>query len=206
MPKGKLPEMGPIRINRTSGAIGQANDAAAKQIKETMGMMYNALQKGIMPKQMLNIGDDTIEGLYAQAYNLYNAGKYQDASYLFLVLMMLDPNQPKHLLGSAACLHRMGKYEKAGQIYILCSSIDPSNPLPHFHAADCYIKLKALPLAHMCLKNTIQCCADKKEFAVIKERATAMLEVVVQEVEAMGGFPGIGSRENEEVPDQPPAE
>jgi len=185
MPKGGSEDFENIRTGVTTNATEGANKAAAGQIKETLEAMYKGIEKGIMPKQMLNVGDDTIEGIYTQAYMLYNQGKFQDAGYLFVVLMLLDPNQSKFHLGSAACLHRLGKYEKAAQVYLLSSSLDQANPLPHFHAADCYIKLKALPLAQMCLKNAIACCGEKKEFELVKERATLMLGALDEEMKKL---------------------
>ncbi len=184
MPKGEEVDISAIRKGiheageRTSETIGA-------QLRETLNMMYEAIKKGIQPKQMLKIGDETLEGIYTQAYLFYNKGDFKDAAYLFVILMMLDPMEPKYALGSGACLHRLGKYEKAAQVYLLSSSRDPQNPLPHFHAADCYIKLKALPLADMCLKNAINCCGDKKEYELIKERATLMLQAVSEELDAM---------------------
>src|SRR5262249_28738689 len=117
-------------------------------------------------------------------YNLYNQGKFTDASYIFIVLMVLDPNQIKFQLGAAACLHRLGKYERAAQVYLVTSALDQTNPLPHFHAADCYIKMGALPIAEMCLKNTLECCGEKPEHAIVKERAQLMLSAVREELAA----------------------
>lgn len=191
MSKGNTPEFLKGRPMHIAGAMSGAGDAAASQIKETLAMMYSAIEKGIEPKKMLSVGDDTVEGLYSQAYTLYNTGKYNEAQYLFVILMMLNPNEPKHVLGSAACLHRLGKYDKAAQIYVLASALDKDNPLPNFHAADCYIKMKALPLADMCLRNAIKSCGDKKEFSVVRDRATLMLKAVDDEIQALGGFPGI---------------
>lgn len=185
MPKGGSQDFENIRVGTTVAGTEGANKAAADQIKETLDSMYKAVKQGIMPKQMLNIGDETIEGLYSQAYLLYNQGKFQESAYLFVVLVVLDPHKAKFQLGSAACLHRLGKYEKAAQIYLISSALDPENPLPHFHAADCYIKLNALPLAQMCLKNAIQLCGEKKEFEVVKERAMLMLTAVDEELEVM---------------------
>jgi len=181
MPKGGAQDFSNIRMGRTISGTEGANIAAAEQIKETLQAMYGAISKGIMPKQILNLDDETLEGLYSQAFMLYNQGKYKDASYIFVVLMLLDPNQFKFQLGAAACLHRLGKYEKAAQVYLLCSALEQQNPLPHFHAADCYIKMQAFPLAEMCLKNAITCCGDKPEHALIKERAILMLKACEQE-------------------------
>lgn len=185
MPKGGSQDFDDIRVGPTVEATEGANKVAAGQLKETLEQMYGAVKQGIMPKQMFNISDETVEGLYTQAYMLYNQGKFQDAAYLFVVLVLLDPNSAKFQLGSAACLHRLGKYEKAAQVYLLSSALDQTNPLPHFHAADCYIKLNALPLAQMCLKNTIECCGQKKEHELVKERAILMLQAVDVELEAM---------------------
>jgi type III secretion system low calcium response chaperone LcrH/SycD len=184
-------EFSKMSIARMTSAVGGAHDAAAAQIKETLTMIFEALKRGVMPKKALGMSEETIEALYTQAYNLYNQGKYNDAAYIFIVLMMLDPTVPKHVLGCAACLHRMGKYEKAAQLYILCSTLDAPNPLPYFHAADCYIKLKALPIADMCLKNTLERCGKNPEHALIRERAELMLKAVDDEIISLGGFPGV---------------
>lgn len=185
MPKGEKSDFEDISVGSTIESTEGANKVVASQIKETLQQMFSAVKQGIMPKQMLNIGDDALEGLYTQAYMLYNQGKYQDASYFFVLLALLDPNQQKFQLGSAACLHRMEKYEKAAQVYLICSALDQTNPLPFFHAADCYIKLNAHPLAEMCLKNAIDCCGAKPEHALVKERATLMLEAVREELKVM---------------------
>ena len=190
-PKISPDDLNNMSIARLTSAVSGSSKAIGDQIKETLIMIFNAQKHGIMPKKALGMTDETIEILYTQAYTLYNQGKFKDAVYLFVILTLLDPETPKHNLGVAACLHRLGKYEKAAQIYMLCSVMDPQNPLPYFHAADCYIKLKALPLADMCLKNTLTRCGDKQEHAIVRERAELMLKAVDEEIVALGGFPGI---------------
>ncbi len=185
MPKDEASDQTGESLGKAIIAGGRSNEAIAGQLKDTVTMMYEAIKKGIIPKQMLKLDDETLEGIYTQAYLFYNQGKFRDASYLFVILMLLDPTQPKYMLGSGACLHRLGKYEKAAQVYLLGSSLDPKNPLPHFHAADCYIKLKALPLADMCLKTAIQCCGEQKEYELVKERATLMQQAISEELDAM---------------------
>ncbi len=184
MPKGGTSDFENIRVGETVEGTEGANIEAADQIKDTLKQMASAVQQGVLPKQMFDVGDDTIEGLYTQAYMLYNQGKFKEASLIFVVLALLDPNQAKFHIGSAACLHRMEKYEKAAQIYLIASALDQQNPLPHFHAADCYIKLNALPLAEMSLNNSIQCCGEKKEFELVKERSLLMLAAVKEEFKA----------------------
>ena len=89
--------------------------------RETVeALITGGAEKGLMPKQALNIGDDTMEAIYSQGYNLYNQGKYKDASYIFRLLMLLDYLTPKYILGLAACLHRLKDFKNAANVYLLC--------------------------------------------------------------------------------------
>src|SRR5260221_14564233 len=110
------------------------------------------MKKGVMPKAALRIGDDTMEEIYTQAYNLYNQGRYKEASYIFRMLMMLDFTTPKYILGLAASLHRMKDYQNASNLYMLCAALDPKNPMPHYHSADCYLQIDAMELAILALQ------------------------------------------------------
>ncbi len=170
-------------LSKMQDALQKINLAAGKQAQDTFkGILETVVKKGIMPKKALQISDDTMEALYAQGYNLYNLGKYNEASYIFRLLMMLDPVTPKYTLGIAACLHRMKDYENAANVYILCSTLDPTNPLPHFHASDCYLKLKAFELARFSLNMTISIASEQPQYAMVKERATLMRDSIDEQI------------------------
>ena len=172
-------------LPRIQDALQRVNFAAGKQVEETIKKLLEAaLKKGVMPKTALQLGDDTMEAIYTQAYNLYNQGKYTESSYIFRLLMMLDPITAKYTLGVAACLHRMNDYQNAANIYMLCAALDSTNPLPHFHAADCYLKLKAYELAVFCLNMTISAAKDQPQYAVVKERATLMRDNLNKQLDA----------------------
>lgn len=172
-----------MNLGKMLDGLGDVNDVAGKQLESTLSLMFDGMKKGIMPKQVLNLGEDKIESLYTQAYTMYNQGKYKEASYLFFILMSIDPTVAKHVMGCAACFHRQQMYQKAAELYILCSSLDPENPLPDFHAADCHIKLQLPPLAAMHLKNVIERARDNPDHAVVKERAIIMLDAIEKEIE-----------------------
>ncbi len=160
-------------IAKVSGAPAQ----------ETMvSLIEGAANKGIMPKQALNIGDDTMEAIYSQGYNLYNQGKYKDASYIFRLLMLLDYITPKYLLGFAACLHRLKDFKNAANVYLLCGTLDTTNPLPHYHAADCYLQLESPELAIFSLDLSINAAADQPQYSVIKERALLMHQALEKQI------------------------
>lgn len=156
-----------------------------KKAENTLkAIMEASLKKGIMPKQALQITDDTMEAIYTQAYNLYNQSKFRDASFIFRLLMLLDFTTPKYVLGLAACAHRLREFTNAANLYFLCAAIDPSNPLPHFHAADCYIQLGALGLATYSLSLAISTAGIQPQYEVIKQRAELMQEALDKQIEA----------------------
>lgn len=160
------------------GAPGKKAENAVKQIMEA------ALKKGIMPKQALQISDDTMEAIYTQAYTLYNQSKYRDASYIFRLLMLLDFTTPKYVLGLAACAHRVQDFTNAANLYFLCAALDPDNPIPHFHATDCYLQLGAKAIASYSLQLAIEAAGEQPQYQTIKQRAELMKEALDKQLEA----------------------
>lgn len=164
--------------------ISSLTALAGGPTKETIQtLLVGAADKGIMPKHALQLGDDTMEAIYGQAYNLYNQGRYKEASYIFRLIMLLDYMTPKYILGLAACLHRMKDYKNAANIYLLCGTIDVTNPLPHYHAADCYIQLNVPEMAVFSLGLAITAAGDQPQYAVVKERSTLMKESLEKQLE-----------------------
>jgi len=161
------------RLQRVNfGAPGKKAETAVKQIMEV------ALKKGIMPKQALQISDDTMEAIYTQAYTLYNQTKYRDASYIFRLLMLLDFTTPKYVLGLAACAHRLQDYTNAANLYFLSAALEPQNPMPHFHATDCYMQLGANEIAAYSLQLAIETAGEQPQYQAIKQRAELMKEAL----------------------------
>lgn len=162
-------------------AAQQLGKAYADQ-KKTEPMVDKVLRGGFTPKDMIGMTDEMVEGIYGQAYRLYNNGKYQDAIQLFRLLVMADSTDPKFIMGLAACFHMMKEYKNAGQIYSLCGMVDPGNPIPHYHASDCFIKLGDLPSAIVELKLTIDYSEGKPEYQTIHDRAKMNLKAVEEEL------------------------
>jgi type III secretion system low calcium response chaperone LcrH/SycD len=163
--------------------IAKLTAAAGGPAKDTVAALLSAAgNKGIMPRHALQLGDDTMEAIYGQGYNLYNQGRYKEASYIFRLLMLLDYMTPKYILGLAACLHRLKDYKTATNVYLLCGTIDATNPLPHYHAADCYIQLGIPLLATFSLGLAIKAAGDQPQYSIVKERATLMREALYKQL------------------------
>ena len=124
----------------------------------------------------MHLTDEYVENIYAQAYRLYNTGKYDEAMHLFRVLIMMNSMEPKYMMGLAASYHMLKDYVNAIQTYMMCSVFDPSNPIPHYHSADCFIQMKDFFSAMMSLELTIERAGSDPRYATIKERAKLSLE------------------------------
>lgn len=160
-----------------------AEDYDEKVLQNVMDTTLNIVQKGISPKDAMGVSDEQSEAIYAQAYRLYNTGKYQEAIHLFRVLIFLLPNEYKYSLGLAACFHMLKEYDNAIRAYMVAGLLDGNSPIPHFHASDCYIQMQDPASAILMLDMAINKAANKPEFQILKDRALLMMSSLKKEME-----------------------
>ena len=150
---------------------------------KAIGELANKMMvQGTTPKDAMGVSHSYLENVYAQAYRLYNTGKYVEAIHLFRILIMLNAMEPKYMLGLAACFHMIKEYFNAIQTYTMCIALDPQNPIPHYHTSDCFIQMKDYLSAMICLELAIDAAGDKPEYAKMKERAQMSLESLKQQI------------------------
>lgn len=148
-----------------------------KKFDESFGELADKmLKQGMTPKDAMNLSPSYLENIYAQAYRLYNTGKYAEAVHLFRILIMFNALEPKYMLGLAACFHMLKEYALATQTYTMCSVLDPQNPHPHYHSSDCFVQMKDYLSAMLCLEMAIERAGERAEFAQLKERAQLSLK------------------------------
>lgn len=164
-------------------ALNLSEEPFSEGDKKLADVLNKVMKKGMLAKEALGLNDTVVEGLYAQAYRLYNTGKYVDASYVFRILITLDPTEPKYLLGLGACFHMGKEYQNAIEAYTMCAVIDPQNPVPHYHASDCYLNLGDKISSIVALEMTVKRAGDKPEFAAIKDRARMTIDKLKKEVQ-----------------------
>ncbi len=97
---------------------------------------------------------------------------------------MIDPVDPKYVLGLAACFHMLKEYKNAIQTYTMCLLLDPQNPIPHYHCSDCFIQMKDFPSAMVSLELTIKNAGERPEFSKMKERAMLSLESLKKQMQS----------------------
>lgn len=168
------------KVSRAArGAADKMADEAAKNLEEAA---ENVVKRGILPKDAMGIDDQMLEGIYGQAYRLYNTGKYKEASQIFRLLIMVNSMEPKYTMGLAACFHMVKEYDHAVDGYTLCSIIDPDNPIPQYHAADCYINMGDKLSAVVALKMAVKRAGKRGEYATLVDRAEMMIESLQKEL------------------------
>jgi len=156
-------------IQKAVGELGKKLGPDSEgSLKEVIDSMTHG---GRTPKDLLGLNDQAIEGIYGQAYRLYNTGKYKEASQLFRLLIMLNGTESKYMMGFAACFHMLKEYATAVEVYLVCEMLDPKNPIPHYHASDCYIEMGDKLSAIVALEMTVARCGEKGEYAQMKDRA-----------------------------------
>jgi type III secretion system low calcium response chaperone LcrH/SycD len=158
---------------------------ALKKVEESLtNLTSKMLKQGLTPKDAMGLSSQLLEGIYAQAYRLYNTGKYAEASHLFRTLIMMDPTKAKYVLGLGACFHMLKEYKNAISTYTMSSIIDGQNPIPFYHSSDCFIQMKDYPSAIVSLKMAIKYAGEKPEYAKLKERAMLSLDSLVQQIDS----------------------
>ena len=138
------------------------------------------------PQDAMGMSPEMVEGLYGQAYRLYNTGKYQDAAQMFRLLVMINASDPKYTLGLAACMHLMKDYKNAIEIYTICSILDAKSPIPLYHISDCYLQTHDKMSAMIALEMAVKRAGDKPEFQTLKDRSAMTAKSLRKDLEAQG--------------------
>lgn len=167
-------------LRKTMRQIGkQMNDDAT--MDHLASAIESVLIKGTLPQEALNISDAMMEKYYAEAYRLYNSGKYLEASYIFRFLVFLSSSQPRYAMGLAACAHMLKDYDAAIKLYTICGIVDTKDPLAPFHASDCYIQKNDPASALLMLEMAVLRAGEKPEYKVLKDRSLLTMNSLKKE-------------------------
>lgn len=168
------------QLKKATETIGEkVSEAKGQQVQ---GLMKKVVKSAAIPKEVSGLSDAMVEGIYAQAYRLYNTGKYGDASQLFRLLIMLNSLEPKYPMGLAACFHMLKEYKSAGDIYAIVAMLDPDNPVAYYHASDCFIQSGDPLSAIVALELAVDKAGDKPAYKVLKDRALLTIDSLRKEV------------------------
>lgn len=169
------------QIKKAAEKLGE--DLKENKSETMKAAIEKAARKGTSPKDALGLTDAMVEGVYGQAYRLYNTGKYKEAIQIFRLLLMINSTEPKYAMGLAACFHMMKDYQSAVNTYSVVGVIDPQNPISFYHASDCFIQMGDPLSALVSLEMAIKRAGEKPEYKTLKDRAALTAESLKKEVE-----------------------
>ena len=87
------------------------------------------------------VSEEAIKGLYVQAYQHYEGGKYEDAVHFFRFLTTVEMTKKRNWMGLGASLQMVTDFDKAIEAFAFATLLDENDPYPHIYAAECLFSL-----------------------------------------------------------------
>ncbi len=88
-----------------------------------------------------NLSQDSLDVLYATAYEHITTGKFQEGEKLLYSLVLLEPESTKYWKALAFAQQKQGIYQEACATYSIVSSLKPDDPEPYLRAAECFFSM-----------------------------------------------------------------
>ncbi|QLH63678.1 type III secretion system translocator chaperone SicA [Serratia symbiotica] len=155
----------------------QQEDAAQEQTDEMEGLLdevCQALMDGATYKDIHGIPQNTMDGVYAYAYEFYQQGKLKEAETFFRFLSIYDFYNADYVMGLAAVYQLTKRYEKAAELYALAFVLAKDDYRPLFHAGQCNLMLKKSSAALHCFESTLNYSTDDD----LKKKASVYLQAI----------------------------
>lgn len=109
--------------------------------EEEIQKITQGLLQGLTIADVTDADPQTLEALYALAYNYYNAQDYEKAKTIFEALCVYKHNEEKYWLGLGGCRQALQDYAKAIDAYSMAGLAGAlKNPVPFFYASQCFLK------------------------------------------------------------------
>jgi len=136
--------------------------------------LLEAIENGATLKDVHDVSQETMDGVYKFAYDFYHQGKLNDAESLFRFLCIYDFYNPEYAMGLAAVYHLKKNYTKAIDFYALAYSLSKNDYRPIFYAGQCNLMLRHTLQARKCFDIVINRCSEPS----LLERAKSYLSAI----------------------------
>lgn len=142
--------------------------------------LLEAVMKGVPLAKAAGLSEDTLEGLYALARQLYASGNFKDAHTLFQALTLYDTRDYRFWMGLGGCRQALERYEEAVDAYQMASlATNLKNPEPLLYATKCLLRLNRKDEAVTALQGLLGVSdAENPDYAAVREKARSLLELL----------------------------
>ena len=124
---------------------------------------------------------ETLETVYFMAYHALRQRQHERAMQLFWFLMIYAPTDPRFVAGLAMTHQLASNHEQALQLYSMASFLRPDCPHYTIRMAECFLLLGSQTMARSLLEMAVCRCQEGKPEEAVRQRAKAMLELLVNE-------------------------
>lgn len=134
-------------------------------------LLWSAINSGLTLKDVHEIPEDLMEGVYAHAYAFYNKGQLDEAATFFRFLCIYDFYNPDYYMGLGAVYQLKKEYQKAADIYAVAFALAKNDYRPVYFSGQCQLLLNKSNKARQCFELVIKDSTD----ASLKDRAAVYL-------------------------------
>lgn len=138
--------------------------------------LWQAVMNGATIKDLKGVSDETMDSIYAYAYDFYKQGRLDDAATFFRFLCIYDFYNPEYTMGMAAVHQLKKEYHQAADLYAVAFALAKCDYRPMFYSGQCQLAMRRIHKARQCFEIVIQNSDDDG----LKRKAQAYLDVLSQ--------------------------
>ncbi len=139
--------------------------------QEASLVLTATLEHGATLKEIHGIPDNTMENIYAHAYQYYKEGRLDEAESFFNFLCMYDLKNPDYFIGLGAVNQLKKNYTKACDFYALAYVMADNNFNPVFYSGQCQLLMGNFVKALQSFEIICKRCPDE---ALVKKAKVYM--------------------------------
>lgn len=144
------------------------NDSSNINEDVVINTLLEAITQGSSLKDILDVPQDTMDNMYAYAYEFYQQGKLDEAEKFFEFLCMYDLQNADYFLGLGAVYQLKKQYEKASDFYALSFALSTNDYISVFYTGQCQMLLGNVPRAAKCFGLVIE--QSKSESFILRAK------------------------------------
>lgn len=142
-------------------------------------LLWNAVNSGATLKDVHDLPDDMMEGLYAHAFDFYQKGQLDEAATFFRFLCIYDFYNPDYYMGLGAVYQLQKQYQKAADIYSVAFALAKNDYRPVFFSGQCQLLMNKANKAKQCFELVMEHCRDE----AIRARAHVYLSTLAKKAD-----------------------
>ncbi|WP_303395607.1 type III secretion system translocator chaperone SicA [Pandoraea sp. PE-S2T-3] len=176
LPTGRLAGRRLTRCRVSEGGKVMSNETKQFETEavRATGAIWDAVIAGASLKDIHGISSETMDGLYAHAYDFYCKGQLAQAEAFFRFLCIYDFYNSEYIVGLAAVCQLKAEYQKAVDLYAMAFAVGKNDYRPVFYAGQCQMMMQDPVAARECFALVSESSAD----AELCARAVAYLSAL----------------------------